>query len=104
MKKIVLCLMATCLSLTLLPLASSAQKNESPSSSVVVPKTAEREEIKTMRQDLNQSTSQNQSKINSTKKNKSQDVVISSNHHRQGGIYLSVGGAILIIFLIIILL
>ena len=102
MKKIIFCLMATCLSFAFFPLLSSAQKDVSPLS-LTTPKTSEREEIKTMRQELNQSTVQKKPELKSSKKSNSKQVVVGTSGHRHGGTYISVGGLLLILLLIIIL-
>jgi len=106
MKKIILCLMVTCLSLTFFPLQSSAATTAEPSS-LVDPKPAEAVEAKTLLLRLDEINAMDMSKLKSSEKKKLQKEVRSINHKLKaisGGVYISAGAAILIILLLIILL
>src|SRR5450759_838297 len=106
MKKIVLCLMATCLSLTFLPLQSNAATTAAPSS-LVDSKPAESAEAKTLVLRLNEINAMDKSKLKSADKKSLRKEVKSINHKLReitGGVYLSVGAILLIALLLIILL
>jgi hypothetical protein len=107
MKKIALCfIMALFLSLSFYPLQSYAAKNAAPSS-LVVPKTAEATEAKTLLLRLDEIKAMNKSNLNSSeKKNLRKEVRSIKNHLRSisGGVYISVGALILIVLLLVILL
>ncbi|MGD0342790.1 MAG: hypothetical protein ABSA76_13890 [Bacteroidales bacterium] len=107
MKKIVLCLMATCLSLTLLPLQSNAATAAVPDS-LVVSRQAESVEAKSLEIRVNETNAMDKSKLKlAEKKNLQQVEVVSTRHHyRQPGsvVYITGGGVLLIILLLIILL
>jgi hypothetical protein len=106
MKKIVLCLMLTCLSLTFMPLQSSAATIAEPSS-LAAPKTAEAVEAKTLLLRLDEINATDMSKLKSSEKKDLRKEVRSINHRLKdisGGVYISAGAAILIILLLIILL
>jgi hypothetical protein len=103
MKKIAICLMATCLSLTFIPLQSNAATTE-PSSSLVVPKPAE---AKTLELRLNEINAMDKSKLKSSDKKNLRKEVKSINHKLReigGGVYISAGTLILILVLLIIFL
>lgn len=106
MKKIIICLMATCLSLTFLPLQSSAAAN-SESSSLVVSKTAESTEATAMLKRLDEIKALDMSKLKATEKKSLRKEVRATKHNLRdvnGGVYLSAGAIILIAILLIILL
>ncbi len=106
MKKIVLCLMATCLSLTFIPLQTSAATINEPSS-LVDPKPAEAAEAKTLILRLDEIKATDMSKLKSSEKKSLRKEVRSINHRLKtisGGVYISAGAAILILLLLIILL
>ena len=103
MKKIVLCVMATFLSLTFLPLQSNASTTAEPSS-LVGTKPAE---TKTLELRLTEIKTTDMSKLNSSEKKNLRKEVRSINHKLRelgGGVYLSAGALILIVILLIILL
>ena len=106
MKKIVLCLMATCLSLTLSPLQAKAATIAEPSS-LVDPKPAEAAEAKTLLLRLDEIKATDMSKLKSSDKKNLRKEVRTINHRLKtisGGVYISAGAAILILLLLIILL
>jgi hypothetical protein len=106
MKKIILGLMATGLSLTLLPLQSFAATTEEPSS-LVVTKPAESAEAKTLELRLSEIKTMDMSKLNSSEKKNNGKEVRSIKHELRdigGGVYLSAGAILLIALLLIILL
>jgi hypothetical protein len=106
MKKIVFCFMATCLSLTFLPLQSNAATTAEPSS-LVVTKPAEAAEAKTLELRLNEINAMDKSKMKSAEKKNLRKEVKTINHNLReigGGVYLSAGAVILIVILLIILL
>jgi len=103
MKKIVLCVMATFLSLTFLPLQSNASTTAEPSA-LVGTKPAE---TKTLELRLTEIKTTDMSKLNSSEKKNLRKEVRSINHKLRelgGGVYLSAGALILIVILLIILL
>jgi len=109
MKKIVLCLMATCLSLTFIPLQSFAATTVEPSSLVVTkpPETAESAEAKTLLLRLDKINSMDMSKLKSSEKKNMRKEVRSINRELRdigGGVYVSAGALILILILLIVLL
>jgi hypothetical protein len=106
MKKIIIVLMVTCLSLTFLPLQSNAASAVEPSS-VTAPKTSESAEAKTLELRLNEINAMDKSKLKSAEKKNLRKEVSSIKHKLReagGGIYLSAGALILIIILLVILL
>jgi hypothetical protein len=103
MKKIVLCVMATFLSLTFLPLQSNASTTAEPSS-LVGTKPAE---SKTLELRLTEIKATDMSKLKASEKKNLRKEVRSINHKLRelgGGVYLSAGALILIVILLIILL
>lgn len=109
MKKIVIGLMATCLSLTLLPLQLNATTTEStsslPNSRPVEP--AMPAEVKTMLLRLDEIKAMDMSKMKSSEKKNLNKEVKSIKHELRtvgGGVYLSAGALILVLILLIILL
>ena len=106
MKKIVLCLMVTCLSFTFLPLQSNAATTVEPSS-LAAPKTAESAEVKTLELRLNEINAMDKSKLKSAEKKNLRKEVKSINHKFReigGGVYVSAGVLILVLVLLIVLL
>jgi hypothetical protein len=106
MKKIVLCLMATCLSLTFVPLQSIAA-TAAESSSLVATKPAESEEAKVLLLRLDEIKTMDMTELKaSEKKNLRKEVRSIKRELREvsGGVYLSVGAILLIALLLIILL
>jgi hypothetical protein len=106
MKKIILCVMATCLSLTFIPVPSFAAATEKPSS-LVVTTPAEAAEAKTMELRLTEISAMDMSKLKSADKKNLKKEVRSINHKLReigGGVYISAGALILILILLIVLL
>jgi hypothetical protein len=106
MKKIALYLMATCLSLTILPLQSKAATTGA-SSSVVISTPVESAEAKVLLLRLNEINEMDKSNLKPSDKKNLRKEVRSINHELRemgGGIYLSVGAIIIILLLLIILL
>jgi len=107
MKKLAICFMMTCLSLTLLPLQSNAATTDKPSSLVVTkpPEPVESTEIKALLKRADQFSTTDDSKlISNDKKNAQVEVITTGRHHRNGGVvYVSAGAVILIIILVLIL-
>jgi hypothetical protein len=106
MKKIAICLMFTCLSLTFIPIQLNAS---TPTESVTVPapKPAESAEAKTLELRLNEINAMDKSKMKSAEKKSLRKEVKSINHKLRelgGGVYMSAGAIILVIILIIVLL
>lgn len=110
MKKIILCLMATGLSLTLLPLQSNAAiVTTAATDSLVVSGPAESAEPKAVLQGLNETTTMDRSNLNSSDKKNTQQIEVRSDRqdygrHHHHGVYLTVGGLLLIILILVILL
>ena len=106
MKKIAICLMATCLSLTLLPLQSSGATT-APVSSIPAPTPAESAEAKTLTLRLNEINMMDKSNLKSADKKELRKEVRSINHKLReisGGVYLSVSAIILILIFLVIFL
>jgi hypothetical protein len=106
MKKLAICLMVTCLSLTLIPLQLNAASRTEPSS-LPAPKPAESAEVKTLELRLNEIKTMDKSNMKSAEKKSLRKEVKSINHRLHeigGGVYLSVGAVILIVVLLLILL
>ena len=98
--------MVTFLSLTFIPLQSSAATIAEPSA-LVDPKPAEAAEAKTLMLRLDEINAMDMSKLKSSEKKNLRKEVRSINHKLKtisGGVYISAGAAILIILLLIILL
>ena len=109
MKKIILGLLATCLSLTFIPLQSFGATTDEPSSLVVTkpPEPAESAEAKALLLRLDEINATDMSKLKSSEKKNMRKEVRSINHELReltGGVYLSVGAILLIALLLIILL
>jgi hypothetical protein len=106
MKKIVFCVMATIMSLTFIPLQSSAATSE-PTSSLVAPKPEPPPEVKALELRLNEINAMDKSNMRSSEKRELRKEVKSINHKLRevsGGVYVSVGVIILVVVLLIILL
>jgi hypothetical protein len=108
MKKVAICLMMTCLSLTLIPLQTNAATTDKPSSLVVTkpPEPVESTEIKSLLKRSDPFNTTNDSKlIPMDKKSKQVEGRYEGRHHRNGGvIYVSAGAIILVVILVVILL
>ena len=109
MKKIVICIIATCLSLTLIPLQSSASTTTEPSSLVVTkpPEPGESSEVKALTSRLDEISAMDMSKLKSSEKKEMRKEVRSIKRELKvisGGVYLTVGTIIIIALLLIILL
>jgi len=106
MKKIIFCLMVALLSMTFLPLQSSAATVAEPSS-LVDPKPAESAEAKTLLLRLDEINSMDKSKLKSSeKKNLRKEVRSIKDRLRDlgPGIYLSGAAVLIIVILLIVLL
>ena len=106
MKKITLCLMALCLSLTFYPIQSKAATNTAPSSSVVL-KTTEAAKAKVLLSRLYEINRMDKSKLKMSEKTvlrKEVQTIKQQLNELGGGIYISVGAIIIILLLLIILL
>jgi hypothetical protein len=106
MKKTILCVMATIMSLTFIPIQSGAATLE-PSASLVVPKPEPSAEVKVLELRLNKINLMDKSKLKSSEKKELRNEVKSIKYKLRevgGGVYISAGALILIIILLIILL
>jgi hypothetical protein len=106
MKKIALSLMLTCLLLAFNPYKSKAATNAA-TSSLVVTKTAESAEAKTLLLRLNEINAMDKSKLKSSEKKNLRMEVRTIKHELRdigGGVYLSAGAIIIILLVLIILL
>ncbi len=104
MKKIAMCVIMTCLSLTFIPLQLNAATPEP--TSIVGTKPNESAELKTMELRLNELKEMDKSKMNSSEKKSMKKEVRSIKHRMHdigGGLYIS-GGAIIIILLLLLIL
>jgi hypothetical protein len=109
MKKIILCLMATFLSLTFIPLQSSAATVAVPVTKEAAkpPTPAETAEAKTLQLRLDEINSMDKTDLKVAEKKNLRKEVRSINHKLKeisGGVYLSVGAVLLIALILIILL
>lgn len=107
MKKIAICLMMTCLSLTLIPLQANAATTEKPSSLVVTkpPEPVESSEVNALLKRVEVSNAADKSKLSSNETKKQVEVRSEDHHHRHGGVvYVSAGAIILIVILVVVLL
>lgn len=108
MKKIVFCLMASCFSLTFIPLqlnATTAEPTSVPAQKPAEP--AIPAEAKTLLLRLDEIKAKDMSKLTVTEKKKLRKEVKSIKYELRnigGGVYLSVGAIILIVILLIVLL
>lgn len=106
MKKLAICLMMVCLSLTLIPLQLNAASKSEPTS-VPAPKPAESPEVKALELRLNEIKAMDKSKMKSAEKKSLRKEVKTINHKMHdigGGVYLSAGAVILIVILLVVLL
>jgi hypothetical protein len=108
MKKLLVCVIMTCLSFALLPLQSKAATTDKPSSLVVTkpPEPVESTEIKSLLKRSDQFNATNDSKLVPMEKKSTQiEVRSEGRHHRNGGVvYVSAGAVILVVILVVILL
>ena len=106
MKKIIYCLLATCLSLTLLPLQSIAATTDKPSSLVVTkaPEPVESSEVKTLLKRVDGLNTVDKTTLSSLNKKNTQVEITTTGHRHSGVGYISVGALVLIILLVVILL
>jgi hypothetical protein len=105
MKKIAVCLLATCLSLTFIPLNLNASTG-SPETNLPAPRPVESSEAKNMELRFNDINRMDKTNLKSSEKKNSGKSTASSNEKRRdigGGVYISAGGLILILILLIIL-
>jgi hypothetical protein len=106
MKKILFCLMATGLLLTVNPLQSKAAASDPPSSIIVI-KPEETAEVKALLLRLDEINAMDKSDLKSAEKKNLRKEVRLIKHQLNGledGLYLSVGAIIIILLLLIILL
>ena len=106
MKKIVLCLMVACLSLTFHPFQSKAATVAAPSSSVVT-SSVDKAKANVLLPRLNDIYKMDKSKLNPQEKRNLRNEVLVIRHQLNdwgGGLYISGGALIIIIILLIILL
>jgi len=106
MKKLAICLIMTCLSLTLLPLQLNAANRTEPST-LPAPKPSEAAEAKTLDLRLNEINSMDKTNMKSAEKKSLRKEVKSINHKLRdisGGVYLSAGAIVLVVILLIVLL
>jgi len=106
MKKIAMCLLAACLSLTFLPLQANAAANVAPTTTTV-PSPAAEAEAKTLELRLNEINAMDKTNLKSSEKKSMRKEVRSINHKLReigGGVYVSAGALIIILILLIVLL
>jgi hypothetical protein len=106
MKKLAICLIMTCLSLTLIPLQLNAANRTEPTT-LPAPKPTESVEAKNLELRLNEINSMDKTNMKSAEKKSLRKEVKSINHRLHdisGGVYLSVGAIVLIVILLIVLL
>ena len=106
MKKLAICLMMTCLSLTLIPLQLNAANRTEPTT-LPAPKPTESVEAKNLELRLNEINTMDKTNMKSAEKKSLRKEVKSINHKRRdigGGVYISAGAVILIIILLVVLL
>lgn len=105
MKKIALCIIASCILSVSIPVQSSAAT--AVSTSVVVTKPSEMEEVKALELRLNEINAMDKSNLKSSEKKNLRKEVRSIKHQLNelggGGVYISVGALIIIIILLIVL-
>jgi hypothetical protein len=109
MKKIILCLMVTFLTLTFVPLQSNAATVAAPdkTENAKAPTAAEAAEAKTLQLRLDEINAMDKTELKASEKKSLRKEVRTINHSLReisGGVYLSVGAVILIALLLIILL
>jgi hypothetical protein len=106
MKKFALCLMATCLSLTLLPTQMSASVPNDPAKETTVPK-PESKEVKDLELRLHEIKAMDISAMKTSEKKELRKEVKSINRRLKdlnGGFYISATALVLIVVLLIVLL
>jgi len=106
MKKIILCLMVTFLSLAFIPFQLKAVTTEEPSS-LPAPKPVDSAEVKILLLRLDEIKAKDMSKLKSEEKKDLRKEVKSIKHNLRelgGGVYLSAAAIILIIVLLVVLL
>ena len=106
MKKIILVVMAICLSFTLIPFQSSAATSSAPASTPLT-KSEESAEAKVLTLRLTEISTMDMSKLNSSDKKNLRHEVRSIKRELKdisGGVYISAGALIVILILAIILL
>lgn len=104
MKKIAICLVMACMSLTFIPLQLNAAVTEPVS--IVGTKPAEIAEVKTLELRLNEIKEMDKSKMNSSEKKNMRKEVRSIKHRMHeigGGLYISAGAIIIILLLLLVL-
>jgi hypothetical protein len=109
MKKIILCLMVTALSLTFVPLQSNAATLTAPDKkeATKTPTASESAEAKALQLRLDEINAMDKSELKASEKKSLRKEVKAINHSMReisGGVYLSVGAILLIALLLIILL
>ena len=109
MKKIIYCLMATVLSLTLIPLSASGATKADPSTTPVTkpPETTESVEAKTLTLRLDELKSMDMSKLKSTEKKDLRNEARSIKRELKtisGGVYVSAGVLIIVLIILVIVL
>lgn len=107
MKKIFLCLLATCLSFVLFPVLANAATDKTPSSLVgTTPKPVDSKETKTMLLRIDEINKMDKTNLKASEKKALRKEVKSINNRLKNGgyIYVSVGAVILIVILLVILL
>lgn len=106
MKKLIFCLLATILSLTILPVQSFASAKEAPSVVATNPEAKESAEAKTLLLRLNEIKSMDKSKLTSAEKknlHKEARTIKRELKDISGGVYISAGALIVLLILLIIL-
>lgn len=106
MKKITLTIMTICLSLSFLPVRSSAASNTA-TSTVVVSQSADAAQADVLLNRIKEINTMDKTELTSSEKKNLRTEVRSIRHQLSdigGGIYLSVGAVILIVILLVILL
>jgi hypothetical protein len=105
MKKIIYCLLAVCLSLSLFPLQASAAVNGKPSTINVIkpPEPVDAAEVKSLMKKVDEITTLDKTTLSPiSKKNTNTNLTAGRQHNGVG--YISAGGVLLIILLVVILL
>ena len=105
MKKIAICLLTACLSLTLLPTQAIAAK---PANTITTTtNSADAEKVKSLELRLNEIKAMDKSKMKASEKKKLRKEVKSINrniHDIGGGVYISAGAVIVVLVLLLLLL
>jgi hypothetical protein len=106
MKKIAICLLTACLSLTLLPTQAIAEK-PADTKTVTTTYSADAERVKALELRLNEIKAMDKSKMKASEKKKLRKEVKSINrdiHDIGGGVYISAGAIIVVLILLLVLL